>query len=65
MVVGYFFGHWLDGQLGTDPYLMIAFVILGTAAGMRSLYRTAKRAMKDQSGEAGRRDAERDEGPKP
>lgn len=48
VVVGYFFGHWLDGTLGTDPYLMISFVIIGTASGMRGLYRTTKRVLVDQ-----------------
>lgn len=59
VVVGYFFGRWLDGKLGTDPYLMIAFVVLGTFAGMRGLYRTAKRAMRDQDGADRERDRDR------
>lgn len=49
VVIGYWFGHWLDGKLGTDPWLMISFLIIGTVAGMRSLYRTAKRALEEQS----------------
>ncbi len=57
VVVGYFFGHWLDGVLGTDPYLMFVFLILGTVAGMRGLYQTAKRVLKEQGDEgAGPRD---------
>jgi len=55
VVVGYFFGHWLDGKLGSDPYLMIGCVILGTVSGMRGLYRTAKRAMREQRTDSERR----------
>jgi ATP synthase protein I len=58
VVVGYFLGHWLDGQLGCDPYLMIAFVIIGTASGMRGLYRTAKRAMREQDRDEDRSDSD-------
>ena len=31
--IGYFFGSWLDARLGTDPYLMLLFTLLGVAAG--------------------------------
>lgn len=31
--IGYFFGSWLDAKLGTDPYLMLLFTLLGVAAG--------------------------------
>ena len=46
--VGYFAGSWLDEKLGTEPFLMIVFVLLGTAAGMLSLYRAARRALGEQ-----------------
>lgn len=32
-------GHWLDGRLGTRPWLLIAGALLGGGAGFYSLYR--------------------------
>ena len=43
IALGYFLGAWLDEQAGTTPYLMILFVVLGAAAGMKSLLRVAKK----------------------
>jgi len=43
-VIGLLGGRWLDGKLGTDPWLMIAGLLLGVFAGFRSLIRTARRA---------------------
>jgi len=43
-VVGYFFGHWLDGKLATGPYLMIVFIGFGFAASGREVYRLLKQA---------------------
>ena len=44
VLVGLLFGHWLDDKLGTTPWLMIVFLMLGFAAGFRALLRSAKRA---------------------
>lgn len=41
-VIGLLGGRWLDGKLGTDPWLSIVGLILGVVAGFRSLYQTAK-----------------------
>jgi len=35
---GYFAGSWLDKYLGTKPWLTIIMFLLGTAAGLKSLY---------------------------
>ena len=43
VAVGYFGGHWLDGQLGTAPYLTYFGLFVGFAAGFKGLYRIAKR----------------------
>ena len=52
-VVGMLGGRWLDGQLGTEPWLMLLGLVLGVVAGMRSLIRTARRANREsQSSEA-------------
>ena len=44
VIVGLLFGHWLDTELGTAPWLMIVFVALGFAAGVRAVMRGVKRA---------------------
>jgi ATP synthase protein I len=40
-------GYYLDRWLGTGPWLMIVWIGLGFAAGVRSLYRAAVRSGKD------------------
>jgi ATP synthase protein I len=42
VVVGGFVGWALDGLLGTRPFLMVVFLILGAAAGIINVVRTAK-----------------------
>lgn len=39
IVVFLFAGRWLDGRLGTEPWLMIAGVLVGASAGFYSMYR--------------------------
>jgi ATP synthase protein I len=48
-VIGFFIGDFLDGWLGTEPYLMIVFVALGFVAGAREVYRLVKKAYEDES----------------
>lgn len=43
-VIGLLGGRWLDGKLGSEPWLMIAGLLLGVVAGFRSLVRAASRA---------------------
>ncbi len=38
-----FAGQWLDGKLGTSPFLMLAGLFLGMIVGFLNLYRTAMR----------------------
>ena len=35
-----FVGRWLDAQLGTAPWLLLAGVAIGAVAGFYALYRT-------------------------
>jgi hypothetical protein len=35
-------GHWLDGKLGTDPWLSLVGIILGSIVGFRALISAAK-----------------------
>jgi ATP synthase protein I len=48
-VIGFFMGDFLDKKLGTEPYLMIVFVVLGFIAGAREVYKLVKKAYEDES----------------
>lgn len=41
--IGLAMGYYLDEWLGTDPWLLIVFLILGIIAGFRNVYREAKK----------------------
>ena len=43
-LVGFFIGRWLDSKLGTEPFLLIVFLIFGFIASGREIYRLIKRA---------------------
>jgi len=47
--LGALFGSWLDGKLGTEPWMMLAFLILGAVAGFRGVLRAVARADKAAS----------------
>lgn len=47
VVIGLGIGYYLDKWLGTAPWLMILWLGFGFAAGVRSLYRAAKRSEKE------------------
>jgi len=47
VVIGMGIGYYLDRWLGTGPWLMVVWIALGFAAGVRSLYRAAVRSGKD------------------
>ncbi len=38
VLFGYLAGSWLDKHLGTSPWLTLIMFLLGTAAGLKSLY---------------------------
>ena len=44
VAIGALFGRWLDGKLGTAPWMMIVFLILGLVAGFRGVLRAVARA---------------------
>lgn len=39
IAVGLFFGHLLDKWLGTKPWLLLVFTVLGIVSGLMSLIR--------------------------
>jgi len=43
-VIGLGAGYWVDRWLGTSPWLMLAGLLLGIAAGFVNLFRSAKTA---------------------
>lgn len=47
ILVGYFGGAWLDGKLGTSPWLGFIGLAYGIAAAVRALYRAARRATRE------------------
>jgi F0F1-type ATP synthase assembly protein I len=44
IALGYFFGRWLDGHLGTQPWLTLVFSLFGIAAGFLNLFRITAQA---------------------
>ena len=48
-VIGLLGGKWVDGKLGTQPWLMLLGLVLGVTAGMRSLLRTVRRANQESA----------------
>ncbi len=46
VALGVFGGQWLDGQLGTTPWLTLALTLCGVAAGFLNLIRTVRRAQR-------------------
>jgi len=46
VIVALLFGMWLDRKLGTEPWLMLVFLVLGLVAGFRNVLRAVARAEK-------------------
>jgi len=49
IIVGLFFGYVLDRWLGTAPWLLLVFTVLGAASGLLSLFRALKKYDKDRT----------------
>ncbi len=49
--IGFGMGYGLDMVFGTQPLLMIVFTLLGFAAGVRTMMRTAKEFTPDTPGD--------------
>lgn len=46
-LVGYFIGKWVDGKLGSDPYLMVIMTLLGFVASAKETYRMIRQISDD------------------
>ncbi|MHC1744095.1 MAG: AtpZ/AtpI family protein [Syntrophobacteraceae bacterium] len=44
--IGLGIGWWLDGAIGTFPWLTLIFIVMGVAAGFLNYYRFIKRQQK-------------------
>lgn len=54
ILLGWLVGYLLDGKLGTDPYFMLAGLLLGVVAGFRAMLRTSRIAwQRDDHGDGG------------
>lgn len=59
MVLGLAIGYGLDSLLGTLPVFLVLFALLGFAAGVRTMMRTAREVGKGRAAEAGPEDEAR------
>lgn len=59
ILIGLLGGHWLDERLSTRPWLTLLGLLLGIAAGFKSLYRVAQREQARISREAERERADK------
>lgn len=50
VIIALLFGMWLDGKLGTEPWMMLVFLCLGLFAGFRNVLRAVARAEKADHG---------------
>jgi len=44
VIIGLLFGRWVDGKLGTEPWLLIVGCMLGLAAGFKGVFRALREA---------------------
>ncbi len=49
IIVGLFIGYMLDRWLGTRPWLLLTFTVLGIVSGLLSLIRALSKYGKDES----------------
>lgn len=61
VLIGWGIGSWLDRRLGTAPWLMILFLLFGSAAGFKALIELAREAEARAKAEARKTQAESNE----
>jgi F0F1-type ATP synthase assembly protein I len=47
-ILGALIGRWLDGKLGTAPWLLIAGLVMGFVAAGREIYRISVRIQEEE-----------------
>ncbi len=50
VIVGLLIGQALDNWLGTEPWLLLLFLLLGMVAGFRSVWRLLRETQRERSG---------------
>lgn len=50
-LIGFFIGRWLDSKLGTEPFLMILFLVMGFGAAVKETIKIIKEANRDSEDE--------------
>jgi ATP synthase protein I len=60
MVIGFGIGFGLDFLLGTKPFLMVLFILLGFVAGVKTMIRSAKEIQEKTIAAVAAREDERD-----
>jgi len=55
VVLFMFAGRWLDGRLGTAPWLLLGGALLGMVVGFYTLFKKATSASRGDGGEPGSR----------
>ncbi len=55
IAIGFIMGYGLDTLLGTLPVMLVIFTLLGFAAGVRTMMRTAREIQEDQAAKAAAR----------
>ncbi len=56
--IGFAMGYGLDALFGTLPVFLVLFTLLGFAAGVRTMLRSAEEVQKEQTGETPERDGD-------
>jgi hypothetical protein len=51
ILLGLFLGRWLDGKLGTEPYVSVVGFLFGLAAAVKAIVRTWKEMQKETARE--------------
>jgi ATP synthase protein I len=49
LVIGFGIGYGLDALFGTSPFLLVLFILLGFAAGVNVMLRTARELQRNQA----------------
>ena len=62
--IGLAMGYFLDKWLGTSPWLLVIFLLLGIVAGFRDVFLEARRIQRKSEGEHGAGTGSGDSGPK-
>lgn len=42
MLIGLFFGKWLDGQVGTEPLFLVLGLLMGLGTGIYAMLRSVR-----------------------